>query len=257
MNPNTLQQKRLLPTDQGSSQPIPTILIGRNSLVRAGVCHILDGTPFVVAGEFEDSSQLPATLIAPPTLCIISESHPTDALVGIVAGLKAQSPSARVVVFADHLNPKTILQLLQAGMDGLCSPRMDREALLKALALVMLGETFIPVALALMGFDKVSHAHKDEPDMTPALTPADETAMREHNLSSREVEILRHLTEGESNKVIARKLDITEATIKVHVKTILRKLQAANRTQAAIWAVAHLNAASDSRHLPSSDTGRV
>ena len=52
--------------------------------------------------------------------------------------------------------------------------------------------------------------------------------------------------EGESNKVIARKLDVAEATIKVHVKTILRKVQVKNRTQAAIWAAAHLSEALDS-----------
>ena len=66
--------------------------------------------------------------------------------------------------------------------------------------------------------------------MTPALMPANDTAMSAHNLSSREVEILRHLMEGESNKVIASRLDIAEATIKVHLKAILRKLRANNRT---------------------------
>jgi two-component system nitrate/nitrite response regulator NarL len=47
--------------------------------------------------------------------------------------------------------------------------------------------------------------------------------------------------EGESNKVIARKLDIAEATIKVHVKSILRKVRVQNRTQAALWATAYLS----------------
>jgi two-component system nitrate/nitrite response regulator NarL len=49
--------------------------------------------------------------------------------------------------------------------------------------------------------------------------------------------------DGDSNKIIARKFDITEATVKVHVKAILRKIQAKNRTQAAIWAASHLTAA--------------
>jgi two-component system nitrate/nitrite response regulator NarL len=52
--------------------------------------------------------------------------------------------------------------------------------------------------------------------------------------------ILQSLLGGDPNKVIARKLDITEATIKVHVKAILRKIGAANRTQAAMWATGHL-----------------
>ena len=58
--------------------------------------------------------------------------------------------------------------------------------------------------------------------------------------SNREAEILECLTRGEANKLIARKFDITEATVKVHIKAILRKIQVKNRTQAAIWAQANL-----------------
>jgi DNA-binding NarL/FixJ family response regulator len=60
------------------------------------------------------------------------------------------------------------------------------------------------------------------------------------DLSRRELVILRTLTEGASNKVIALKLVITESTVKVHMKAILRKLRLQNRTQAAIWARTHL-----------------
>ncbi|MBL0408620.1 response regulator transcription factor, partial [Microvirga aerilata] len=62
-----------------------------------------------------------------------------------------------------------------------------------------------------------------------------------HRLSPREAEILRSLMRGEPNKVIAKRLDVTEATVKVHVKAILRKVGAANRTQAALWATNHLS----------------
>jgi two-component system nitrate/nitrite response regulator NarL len=68
-------------------------------------------------------------------------------------------------------------------------------------------------------------------------------------LSARETVILRCLMQGDSNKLIARRFDITEATVKVHVKAILRKIHAKNRTQAAIWAAANLRATGQ----PSSD----
>ncbi|TIV05318.1 MAG: hypothetical protein E5W02_28205, partial [Mesorhizobium sp.] len=58
-------------------------------------------------------------------------------------------------------------------------------------------------------------------------------------LSNREKSILSCLIEGESNKTIARKIDIAEATVKVHVKAILRKIRVRNRTQAAVWAMNH------------------
>jgi two-component system nitrate/nitrite response regulator NarL len=159
----------------------------------------------------------------------------------MVADLKAQYPSARVVVFADHLDPVTMMRALQAGVNGLCSTRMERDALLKALELVMLGETFIASALVLTMLDETSQAHESRQAITSAVTPTNDTAARHHNLSGREVEILKQLMEGESNKVIAKKLGIAEATIKVHVKTILRKVRAQNRTQAALWATAHLS----------------
>ena len=68
-------------------------------------------------------------------------------------------------------------------------------------------------------------------------TPGNEVV---RSLSRRELVILRTLTEGASNKIIARKLVITELTVKVHMKAILRKLRLQNRTQAAIWARTHL-----------------
>lgn len=66
---------------------------------------------------------------------------------------------------------------------------------------------------------------------------------RVEKLSPRETVILQSLMGGEANKVIARKLEITEAMIKVHVKSILRKIGAANRTQAAMWANENLRPA--------------
>jgi two-component system nitrate/nitrite response regulator NarL len=60
-----------------------------------------------------------------------------------------------------------------------------------------------------------------------------------HELSQREARILDGLVKGHPNKVIARMCDVTEATVKVHMKSILRKIRVENRTQAAIWAMAN------------------
>jgi two-component system, NarL family, nitrate/nitrite response regulator NarL len=244
MGLSTLHQKQLLPIQQVPLQQIPTILICKNSLVRAGIRHILDGTRYVVAEDLEGSSKPLASPDASPSLYIFDESHSADALAEMIADLTAQCPSARVVVLADHLDPTTTMRALHAGVNGLCSTSMDRAALLKALELVMLGETFIASALALTILDEASQAHQSGPSMTSSLTPTNDATTRAHNLTSREVEILKRLMEGESNKVIARKLDIAEATIKVHVKSILRKVRVKNRTQAALWATAHLSAPS-------------
>ena len=254
MGLTTLQPKQILPIQEVPLQPIPTILLCKNSLVRVGIRHILDDTRYVVAEDLDGSSIPSAASDAPPVLLIVDESHSADALAEIVADLTAQCPSARVVALADHLDPITMMRALKAGLNGLCSTRMDRDALLKALELVMLGETFIESALVLTMLNEIPQAHGSRQSMTSALTPANDTASRPHNLSTREVEILRGLMEGESNKVIARKLDVAEATIKVHVKSILRKVRVQNRTQAALWAAAHLSPAPDSRHITPSGT---
>jgi two-component system nitrate/nitrite response regulator NarL len=248
MSLDTLHQEQLLPTDQGPLQQIPAFLICENSLVRAGIRHILDGTHFMVAEELEDSSGRLAPPDAAPALYIIHDSHSADALAEMVADVKAACPSRRVVVLADGLDPTTMMRALQAGMNGLCSTRMGRDALIKVLELVMLGETFVPSSIALALLSEMSQAPEGGPNIRLAFHPTNDTATRTHKLSSREVEILEHLMEGESNKVIARKLAIAEATIKVHVKTILRKVQARNRTQAALWATAHLSAANGNQH---------
>jgi two-component system nitrate/nitrite response regulator NarL len=247
MSFNALHQNHLLPIHPVPLQQIPTILICRNSLVCAGIRHILDGTRFTIAQEPETSSQLPAFPEVSSALYIVGESHSADALAETVVNLKAQCPSARVVVLADDLDSATMTRAVQAGVDGLCSTSMDRAALIKALELVMLGETFIASALVLTMLDEASQAPESRGNMTSALMSANDTAAGAPNLSSREVEILRRLMEGESNKVIARKLAIAEATIKVHVKSVLRKVRVQNRTQAAMWAATHLSATSSSR----------
>jgi two-component system nitrate/nitrite response regulator NarL len=71
-----------------------------------------------------------------------------------------------------------------------------------------------------------------------------------HGLSQREEEILKSVVRGHSNKMIARTCGVTDATIKVHMKSILRKIRVANRTQAAIWALERGFGANASSHSP-------
>jgi two-component system nitrate/nitrite response regulator NarL len=102
----------------------------------------------------------------------------------------------------------------------------------------MLGETILPGTVLQVLLDQTqSVAGAGQIAVANEQTPPDP---RVNKLSPREAVILHSLMGGDPNKVIARKLDITEATIKVHVKSILRKIGAANRTQAALWAVQNL-----------------
>jgi two-component system nitrate/nitrite response regulator NarL len=177
-----------------------------------------------------------------PVLFILCESRSTEELAATVETLKAQQPLSRVVVLADTMDPDTAVQLCGAGMDGFCPTSMDRHALIKALEIVILGETYIPasIGLALLEQARQGRAHLTHDG---AGTPVNAALL--DKLSEREAQILRCLTRGSSNKVIARELGVAEATVKVHIKAILRKVKASNRTQAAIWATGHFDLAQD------------
>ena len=103
---------------------------------------------------------------------------------------------------------------------------LSAEALQKSLALVFAGEKVFPSALAPLLANSAKRVIVD---------PLSE--IQNCELSLRETEILRLLVDGRSNKAIAATLNIAEATAKLHLRNIMRKLSATNRTQAALWAV--------------------
>jgi len=117
---------------------------------------------------------------------------------------------------------------------GFCLTTSRPEVLIKSLELVMLGESILPFEV-LRSLMDVRPQKQSQPLQDNTAEPK-LSDVKECKLSAREAQILTCLTKGEPNKVIARKLDITEATIKVHVQAILRKIGASNRTQAAMWA---------------------
>ena len=149
----------------------------------------------------------------------------------------------------------------QSGADGYCLATTGCEALIKYLDLVMLGEVVFPSAaflnaLSSSGLDCETCGEALAITVTPTPMPPsfDSQDSPIRTLSIREAEILQCLMQGSPNKVIARKLDVAEATVKVHIKAILRKIRVANRTQAAMWAVNHLAAGgSDASLLPLGD----
>jgi two-component system nitrate/nitrite response regulator NarL len=171
-----------------------------------------------------------------PVLILLCESLSLNEYLETLERLKAQCPLAWVVVLADHLEPNAVVRLCEAGLNGLCSPAMLGSSLVKALELVVVGETFLPAAVVLTLLKQLSRRSVPDAQAVPT-TPAVGLAGR---LSDREAQILRCLMQGGSNKGIARRLGLAEATVKVHIKAILRKVQAANRTQAAMWAQQHL-----------------
>src|SRR6185437_16005755 len=170
--------------------------------------------------------------------------------------LTAAAPGVKPVILAACHAPGDVSAALRAGACGFLCQDISAEQLLKSLELIACGQAVLhrdcrlgqpaPNSANDAGEEHGScHTRgfaADDRPIEAATTPAGSSAAEvTHALSRRELLILRMLTEGASNKVIALKMVITESTVKVHMKSILRKLRLQNRTQAAMWARNHVD----------------
>ena len=135
---------------------------------------------------------------------------------------------SRVVFLFPELDIDLLFACFANGSWGFLIETISQAAFQESLRLVCAGEKVFPSGMATLLPDFASKVHYASPHGLD---------LGGLNLSGRELEILKCLTEGQSNKSIARNLDIAESTVKVHVKRILQKTNATNRTQAALWGV--------------------
>ena len=228
-----------------------TVLVGSCALFREGLARILSAAEFRIATAVSRVGDVaPGTMPQDqPILLIIDVGTDQAATIKDIRLFKAQYPTARVALVANHdqLSDSNIVAAFRAGADAyFLKPSCD--TFIKSLELVILGETILPLEV----LSYILHHYTEvQPSPEMAASVAANGAEPSHSgvasaegdskyaprLSVREKCILRCLIEGDSNKAIARKNDIAEATVKVHVKAILRKIRVSNRTQAAIWAM--------------------
>lgn len=245
------------------ARSIDTALIEPNMLFREGLEHILAATQFHVVVKVDAVETLAVALSAhmSPTLFILRTSQDAQQTIDDVMKLKKRYPNSRVACIGQSYEPEDIVSLLRAGADALMLRSMSAAIFVKSLELVILGERIIPQEVMDITTGYRSDAH---PPQAMQAAPAEPACARERepaamespylaSLSSREHDILRLLISGESNKVIAVKLLISEATVKVHIKAILRKIQVKNRTQAAIWALHQFSNDDIHRHASASN----
>lgn len=200
------------------------ILIDMNKLFREGLGRLLSDVEFKVVGEFCGVEEMLAADAASAELILIDPGADVVGFSSIVA-LRQRRPDARLVILTTGLCARRLTASLEAGVNGYLIKDMSADALAQSLRLVRTGEKVFPTHLA-----DLLLAGQVQPPQT-------DIASLRKGLSQRETQILRCLIGGDSNKVIANTLGITEATVKVHLKSLLRKINAVNRTQAAIWAM--------------------
>lgn len=146
-----------------------------------------------------------------------------------VAQLRERTQGSRLLVLTDTAEPQSMHEALQAGVDGFLHRNMSSEALSHSIRLIMYGQAVVPMSVVSKFLDSASTRRGG------AVVTAEA-----NSLTPRERDILSLLAEGQPNKVIARRLGTCDGTVKVHLRRIMRKLGVQNRTQAAIWALDHL-----------------
>lgn len=227
---------------QVGAMHVPTLLVEPNALLREGLKRILAETPYRLVASAANLDEARRVWVPQdgPYLVVIDATTDHAAVCREMQEFKAERPSSRMVMLVDHYDLKQVLSAFQAGADAYLVKSVSCEVLVKSLDLVMLGEAVFPSAVLDLVRDYTNGADDNASSSRDGAADDADGGEPPKGLSVRETVILRCLMEGDSNKLIARKFDITEATVKVHVKAILRKIRAKNRTQAAIWAASHL-----------------
>ena len=223
-----------------------TVLVEPNVLVRQGIASILGAANFWIVHAADSIcssslsilsqylSQYPPMLSQHPSmLLVIGASDGPEEVARQIELFKATQRTGRVAVLADKCRLDDALLMFRAGANAYLASVKSCMALIKSLELVMLGETIMPSDLLAL-----IPGHDERAIDCDARVPKQiECSAVLSRLSVQENRILLHLIEGVGNKVIARKLDIAEATVKVHMKSIFRKILVRNRTQAVVWAI--------------------
>jgi DNA-binding NarL/FixJ family response regulator len=202
--------------------PIRIILADDHTIVREGVRAVLEGHPDLqVVGEFANGADAIAAAPAlQPDVALVDLKMPGLSAPETIAGLRAALPSIRVLVFTSFGEDSLIRATLDAGAIGFLLKDALQGDLIRAIRSVAAGEAFLAPAAQRQLMDLLRNPQPDRDALT-----------------AREASVLRLIAEGLSNKQIARRLDLTEGTVKGYVSQILAKLHVDDRTQAALYAV--------------------
>ena len=226
---------------------ISVCIIEKNAFIRKGLKSFLENDCYKVYAELQDVKEF----IALEKDKVAAGECPCDVcLLGIASGedakqaeedlvtIKTYIPNIHIIILSSKLD-EDLIYAFSNNADGYILNDISAEALMRSIDLVMLGEKIFPTAMV----DIISRTRH------PWEERANHMRKSSNGLSKREIQVLNCLANGDSNKVIANNLSITDATVKVHLKAILRKLSVSNRTQAALWAVSNISSSSTGNTL--------
>lgn len=208
------------------------LLIDDHTLFRAGLEDLLVRRGIkVVAAVGSGDEGVKAVAELNPDVVLLDMRMPQMDGLSVLRQLRKQEPSLRVVMLTTSSNESDLVEALRSGARGYLLKDIEPDELVVALREIIAGKTVVAPELAPVLARVVQGGNSQATDDKPA-NPFSE-------LTPREYEILTLLAEGQSNKVIARNLGISDGTVKLHVKAILRKLNVSSRITAAVMAVEH------------------
>lgn len=207
----------------------PILIVDDHPLFRRGVRQLLEMEPaLAVAGEAADGeAAIEAAVRLEPALILMDMNMARLDGLGALKALREAGVEARIVMLTVSDAEEDVVAALRAGADGYLLKDMEPEDLLAAVKEAAEGQMTISPRLAGLLARALSG---------PRTAPGEDILA---SLTAREGEILRALARGMSNKLIARRLTISEGTVKVHVRNLLKKLGLRSRVEAAVWAVNH------------------
>jgi two-component system nitrate/nitrite response regulator NarL len=205
------------------------LLIDDHALVRKGMEELLRSRQVeVVASVGSGEEGIRQAQALKPDIILLDVKMPVMNGIETLTRLRESGVQTPVLMLTMSREDSDLHAALRHGAQGYLLKDMEPEDLVPALEVAMSGGNVVAKEMADTLARLVRGQTRDEPRPSPA--PLADLTPREH-------EILRHLAEGQSNKMIARALDITDGTVKLHVKSILRKLGVRSRVEAAVLAV--------------------
>ncbi len=204
------------------------ILIDDHALFRIGLESILERRGIKVIASLADGVEgIRLTQELKPDIVLLDMRMPLISGTKVLQQLRDNNIDIPVVILTTSNEETDLIESLRNGAQGYLLKDMDPDELVTALHDVIRGKTAVAPELTNVLAKVVQQGNNSTEDKSG---PFAELTPREH-------EILCHLAEGQSNKVIARNLGISDGTVKLHVKAILRKLDVHSRVEAAVIAV--------------------
>lgn len=213
-------------------KPIRILIVDDHTLLRSGIKLALQRhAGFEVVGEAGDGLEgIKRAKQLKPDVVLLDLHMPGTSGLEALRVLVEDVPETQVVMLTVSEDAEDLLETLRAGARGYLLKNIDTEFLLESIRRAAHGESVMSPQMA----HKLADSLRAPPKESAAVAD-----VNPGKLSPREREIIVMLAHGASNKEIARVLNLSESTIKIHVQGILRKLNIAKRVQAAVYAVAH------------------